>query len=317
LELRQQISVQLGCPVDQFQICRSVLGNQFKDENLSIEELGIYDGQTIFIKPGEPLKANQVKINFSIYDREHDTFTTVQNVHQVPQDIPILDIRKLVDQEPQVANRHLPGLSYLRLRGQHGKKAGPILFDSSTLKEAIPTLTDHQTIAVQILDRPEFVRPNQVLVQVQRWYPSTQELQEKGEDIVLPEGSNILTLKKHLALHQQHILEEHITLAKPYSYQLKNKNTLSSLLKWDIDSETLINDGDLVLYKDIRDQEVEIEGYRSPREGGLKMEVTRPKEVSLKIHTRYDEEGRAKFDVLLKDKEKTNAGDEEDPDKQV
>jgi len=105
-----------------------------------------------------------------------------------------------------------------------------------------------------------------------------------------------------LAVHQQEIPEERIVLAKPYSYQLKNKNTLSTLLKWDLDSETRINDGDLVLYKDVRDPEVEIEGYRSPREGGLKMEVKHPKEVGLKIHTMYDEEGRAKFQVLLGEK---------------
>jgi len=218
----------------------------------------------------------------------------------VPQDISIVDIRKLASQEPEL-HKTVDDLSYIRLRGQHGKKAGPILFDDNTLKQAIPNLTDHQTIAVQILDRPEFVKPNQVLVQVHRWYPSKQELQEKGEDVVLPDGCNILTLKKHLAAHQQEIPEERIALAKPYSYQLKNKNTLSTLLKWDLDSETRINDGDLVLYKDVRDPEVEIEGYRSPREGGLKMEVTHPREVGLKIHTMYDEEGRAKFQALLGD----------------
>jgi len=157
-------------------------------------------------------------------------------------------------------------------------------------------MSDHQMIAVQILDKPEFLKPHQVLVQLQRWYPSKQELQEKGEDLILPEGSNVLALKKQIALHQNEILDQHIAIARPFSYQLKNKNTLSSLLNWNLDSETIIKDGDLILYKDIRDPEVEIEGRT--QEGHLKTE-SRHIEVGLKIHTVYDAEGRAKFDALL------------------
>jgi len=118
--------------------------------------------------------------------------------------------------------------------------------------------------------------------------------------MVLPERCNILTLKKHIASFQQEIAEEHLALAKPFSYQLKNKNSLSALLKWDLDPETPLHDGDLVLYKDIRDPEVEIEGVTS--HGTLNQGIQRPLEVGIKIHTVYDEEGRAKFEKLLGEK---------------
>jgi len=61
------------------------------------------------------------------------------------------------------------------------------------------------------------------------------------------------------------------------------------------------------LYKDIRDKEVEIEGYKS-QDGHMKMEISRPVEVGLKIHTVYDAEGRAKFEALL-EKHKETQGD--------
>eukprot|EP01124_Arcella_intermedia_P000601 TRINITY_DN10318_c0_g1_i1.p1 TRINITY_DN10318_c0_g1~~TRINITY_DN10318_c0_g1_i1.p1 ORF type:complete len:989 (-),score=261.99 TRINITY_DN10318_c0_g1_i1:1624-4158(-) len=297
-DLRQVLSKMLEVSPNEFQICRSVLGNQYKDESKTLEELGIYDAQPLFLKKGEPLKPNQVKISFSIYNREHDSFTPLEVQYDLSRDSTIKEVRTLASSVIPPSYT-LVGPSHLRLRAQHGKKAGPILYDSGDLQGSIANLSDHQVIAVQILDREEFVKPNEVLIQLQRWYPSKQELQEKGEDIVLPRGSNILTLKKHLAIHQQEIPEQQIAIAKPFSYQLKNKNTLSSLLNWDLDQETLINDGDMVLYKDSRDPEVEIEGYKTPREGGLKMEVSRPKEVGITIHTVFDETGREKFQKLF------------------
>jgi len=61
------------------------------------------------------------------------------------------------------------------------------------------------------------------------------------------------------------------------------------------------------LYKDIRDKEVEIEGYKS-QDGHMKMEISRPVEVGLKIHTVYDAEGRAKFEALLEKHKETTKG---------
>jgi len=276
------------------------LGNQFKDEELTIDQHGLYDGQSIFIKEGEPLESNQIRLNFTIYDRKTDTFTPIDGTQKVSSEIPTSDIRKIVFQLPSLSNQNVPDITHLRLRGQHAKKAGPVLFDGVTLKQALPHLSDHQTIAIQILDKPEFLKPQQILIHLQRWYPSKQELQEVGEDLVLPEGSNILALKKQISLHQTEIIEQHLAVARPFSYQLKNKNTLSSLLNWELDPENLVKDGDLILYKDVRDKEVEIEGHRPP-EGTN--QFNRPLEVGLKIHTVYDAEGRAKFDALLnKDK---------------
>jgi len=151
---------------------------------------------------------------------------------------------------------------------------------------------------VEILECPEIVKPGEIVISLQRWYPSKQELDLQPTTLVVSGGSNYFSLRSHVSATTS-IPFDHIYFAKPRLYQLKNKHTLGHLVNWNINlQESKLEDGDLILFKDVKDPEVSPDG---PPTSGPTNQKNQTKEVGIKIYTIYDQEGREKFKELQKE----------------
>lgn len=97
-----------------------------------------------------------------------------------------------------------------------------------------------------------------------------------------------------IAKQKDAIPHEFLAICRPLSFQLKNKETLSSLLNWFLDESLPVEAGDLIFFKDSRDPEVVIEGVDRPSNPNIP--TKRVIEEGLKIFTIYDQEGRDVFE---------------------
>jgi len=99
--------------------------------------------------------------------------------------------------------------------------------------------------------------------------PSKRDFESSPSELVVPEISTFGSLKVLFLspfppfspfvfdgfLHQDvvsakfSIKREDAAVARPFAYQLKNKETLSAFLHWNLDDKTPIKDGDLILVK--------------------------------------------------------------------
>jgi len=169
-------------------------------------------------------------------------------------------------------------------------KMGKILFNSKTLKASVTALRDGTHVIIQQLSSPETLSENQIILNLQRWFPEKQALAESHEVIVHREG-NIGGLKLDVA-DKFNIPREHVCVAKPYNYQLKNQEQLASL-NWYVEDNCVLSgspwylvDGDLLVVKDDREKEVITEGEIVKPSGTGRSTSYEP---TLVINTIYDE----------------------------
>jgi len=103
--------------------------------------------------------------------------------HSVNQNVTIDKLRDLA-MEHSVVKEKITEKSHLRLREKQGKKSGPILYDGLALKDALGhPPRDQHTILIQILDTPEFIKPNEMLLHVKQWFRQNR-ISKKKEKIL-------------------------------------------------------------------------------------------------------------------------------------
>jgi hypothetical protein len=62
----------LGLPASEFRLCNGLLAKEFKDENKSLDEAGLYDGSAIFIQKGKPMNVDQLRLRFFLFDENKE-----------------------------------------------------------------------------------------------------------------------------------------------------------------------------------------------------------------------------------------------------
>lgn len=131
-----------------------------------------------------------------------------------------------------------PDASLMRLRELTGQavkpssvKLGKVFVDGKTLaanfKPAV--LNDGKQVAVQVTSEPEVVKETDILVSLRRWHPEEQRL-AVAVDRCLDGSATMEVLLTQLATGNG-IDMEHLRVAKPWTWQLKNADELARL-KW-------------------------------------------------------------------------------------
>jgi len=215
-----------------------------------------------------------------------------------------------------VTQRDLPQLesvdelSKVRLRRKEASKVGSILFDGSLLKDVFSPLKDNSEIAIEVLQNPESLLPHQLILQTRQWLPATQELGKIAE-IIVEKNINIMQLKE--IINQKFVPDvplEYLRVSKCIPYYMKSKITLSTSPNWYVADDFIITgtpwylvDGHLIIYKDDREQEIEIEGILKTKDNQSSYQLNREK--GIKIYTIHDEEGKKRFNLNQEENQET------------
>jgi len=293
--LKYEIGSRVQLAPSEFKLCKSLVGGEYKDDTKTLKELGLFDGQCLWISPGQPLRANQVKLSFVLFERTGDTRSMLPlGDALVAIDVPVEQLRVIASQYEAVSSLTTE-LGRLRLHLRKQNKLGPILFDGKGLQSCLSsTQWDAVTICVRVLDHVDVIQPTEINVEIQQWIASSQLRCQTSTEVILPCRSSFGSLRRIIAEVHLRIPLEHVAICRPLSYQLKNKDTMSALLNWDVDDGVTLEDGDLILFKDARDPEVLIDGMSVPKPK-LAGPAARVVEEGLKIFTIFDAEGRQAF----------------------
>jgi len=268
--LKTKIAKMLELPVDTFKLCKSKISGEFKDFDVTVEDADIFDGGFVHIELGKPRNIGEVRVSFFVEKEDRSTSTPLN----VPNTIYTDDLRRMASETV--------GWEFVRLREKMKSKKGKILVDGKTLKESIVSLKDGTEIWVEKLEAHEYLKKDELLLDVQQFNQSTGEFSETKE-LVLSIKSTIGEVIKSIA-DKETIDPKYVLVTKPMRFQMADPSLILEL-NWDADasrglisSPWYLGDGDVLLWKDVRLKEMTGDGVSR----------SRPKEKALKIHT-YDE----------------------------
>lgn len=228
LELKEKISEVIQIPVSEFKICRNLIKHEFKNEESSLDDAGLFDGSSIFVERGIPLQANQYNIQLFLYDLHNliDCWSLLGN-EIVSGDNLVESIQILFSSKLQIPPEQI------RVRDKMGSKAGKALSPKQPLSK-VGKLYDGRDLAIQRLNPGEIICPkeNEMIVEIQQWKPSLWEFGERVE-LFVDVDSTVGELKA-LLTKQHNIPFEHLALAKPRRYHFKDLQQIP-LLSWEVE----------------------------------------------------------------------------------
>ncbi|MDP2435078.1 MAG: hypothetical protein Q8P67_05000, partial [archaeon] len=67
-QLKERLSDILAVPVNEFRLCKSILGKaEYQDQSLSLEDAGLYSGASVWLKAGTPMSSGNYSIRIYLY----------------------------------------------------------------------------------------------------------------------------------------------------------------------------------------------------------------------------------------------------------
>lgn len=227
---------------------------------------------------------------------------------------------------------------HLRLREKKSGRCSNVLFDGDKLKQAIENLSDNDEVAVQILDAPDTLNRGNLVLVFRRWVPKLRSLEPSSFELVVPKNATMGEARRLLAEHllitssssaksseanatqssatdlsyPREIALQHLVISKPYLFMIKKKDAAAlSGLNWELaddlhltQSPWYLNDGSLLLFKDMSDPEHGNSEASSIGSDGSNKPQARA-EQGVKIHTIYDEKPSAAEKSDKDEKEQT------------
>jgi len=292
--LKEEISKVIGVPPTEFKIFRNTFKHEYKREDQTLEDAGLFDYAAVLIERGQPLKTDQFIVNFFLYEMNNNesemwssTFSEV-----LSSDTSFGSIKEILQEKLNIRKE------FLRLRDKNGSKAGrEFSNDERKLKEEIATLYDGKDFAVEKLESLHTSQQeNEFIIEVQQWMPSDWTLKPK-ETILINKNSTHGDLKAFISKRSQ-IPSRYLSVARPRKYHLKDLSSIP-LLAWEVDDDCLLSnspwhmtDGDLILFKNNSEPEkVSLEILKAESEKGkehLPSSKTNISEPTIVIRTRFD-----------------------------
>jgi len=276
-DLVAQIGKLLDIPAEEIKVSRNMVSGEFKNLDASIDDCGVFDGCTLFIEKGKPMRKGDVRIGLIRKEGEEKDDYQKLGEYTLREDTPVEEIRKLASEKTE--------WEHVRLREKRGYRAANIFVDGTTLKGSVMTLKDGSEVIVEKLDQPEHLQKNQILLYIQKFNQQTWEISPRKE-FILDKTATIGDVL-NLVSEQEKIEAKFIEIAKPIRSHMTDPAIIYGL-NWDIDlariltrSPWYIVDADTLYWRDIR------EPQNIPQNAILE---GKEKEKGLKIFTPYDDD---------------------------
>ena len=152
----------------------------------------------------------------------------------------------------------IPSGTRLRVRECGEKKLTTLLYDTGTLSSCIRHLTDETEIAFRELTVDEELGENALALSVARWFPKRGVLAPAFpyQETIIPDATWTVEDLKVMLSESTGVKAESISLAKPFSWELKDI-TVVPRLKWDkfglkanLAADLRLEHGSVVVFKD-------------------------------------------------------------------
>mmetsp|Transcript_23792 Transcript_23792/g.69688 ORF Transcript_23792/g.69688 Transcript_23792/m.69688 type:complete len:1099 (-) Transcript_23792:114-3410(-) len=280
--LKEAIGQDLGLGLEEFKVRRTEGGIELKDLDLPVAAYGLEEGMAVHIKLGKPMVPGEWQFNVKLVPSV-DAKVVPLGPHVLQEDLTVREIKVALHQalastgggESPVSP--MPAPDHMRLRQAAGTglpggiKLGAVMPDDKRLCDIFgERIMDGKFIAIQPTAGDEHFTDEHMLLRVRCWSPQAQVLGPMDE-VAVRRAAPTSELREVLLSSQ--LLpptergppaSEHLSVVKPFGYLLKDLANLP-LLKWKpqpredvpISEGTLrLKDGDLVVFKDSREEEV-------------------------------------------------------------
>jgi len=292
--LKKRIGAVVGLPEDQFRLRRKLLNKEYKNESETLQQCYLFDGSALLVEKGRSLRTGEIlaKIYLHRMTNVGDAFENLIEVMIVTEGDQSDDLKARVRKHLSRDNLDLPW-NRIRIREKVDGRLGAAMRQGKSLKQAISAIRDGVELALQVIEdattKVEF-QEDEMILEMRRFCPDIMEL-KSGEELILGKDSSVLALRSAVAANHA-VPVEYIVVAKPFKHQLGLVSSLLTL-SWEVNDDALITksplylrDGDLMLWRDLRDV---------PKEVGSMPQLTpsRPKETGIVIRTVHDHDSNS------------------------
>jgi hypothetical protein len=136
VELKEEIKSVVGISPSEFILCRNLLGKEYKEERKTLDEVGLFDGSSVFVKKvslvlrnftrclnmviqGNPVKLNQVRVTF-VPMQQQDVFDLANQFTEVlDENMKVEELKALIAAK-NIDLPHSNDPAYIRVREKKG-----------------------------------------------------------------------------------------------------------------------------------------------------------------------------------------------------
>uniref|UniRef100_A0A7S4GIH8 Ubiquitin carboxyl-terminal hydrolase 47 n=1 Tax=Eutreptiella gymnastica TaxID=73025 RepID=A0A7S4GIH8_9EUGL len=190
-KLKADIAGRLKVSPESIHLKRNWRAAQFKNEEETLRALGLTDGSVVYVGEGAPRKANECLMKFFLLSggKFKQVFEMPVSGSLKVADLKVLLVERLQSMDQSVVGDWTCKSELLRLREKKDKEARKVLRDDAVVKKMLLRWSDGQEMAMQLLNQPETVGAEDIIIQVRRWYPAAKRLEDPTEVVVCRQSS--------------------------------------------------------------------------------------------------------------------------------
>jgi hypothetical protein len=258
--LKSAISRVLDVPEKEFVMRRTENSSMWKDlTGVTIEGVGLRHKSSIHLERSVQMSSTEYGLHLYRWNRSNrslapllpcfivDKTTTAKDMKLQLQQLQLLSLPNTENSDRMLRLRNCVEVSH---------RVGKAWCNHLTLEEnnsGTKHLKDGMEVAVEILDRPEELDENSLLIEVQQWHPDLQTLGDP-EEMLMSATSTVYELKEMLA---GTISLQNLSLGKPFAWQLKDPAANVPHIKWDkhapgceLKEDLRLEHGSVLVFKD-------------------------------------------------------------------
>eukprot|EP01050_Picozoa_sp_SAG11_P004433 SAG11_NODE_283_length_11241_cov_8.234428_6_plen_397_part_00 len=169
---------------------------QLRDEAATLQGLGLAEGSTLWVGEGRALQKGEVTLSLHLY--QGGKFYKLYEMPLDPSKVSVGALKAEIATKLPSLEAHAKllegwhgGAALLRLRLKKGNEAGKLIVEGRSLRSVLGVQrSDAVALALQLLETPENVSSDDILVAVRFWRVLTKVI-EPPVDIVLPKDASV------------------------------------------------------------------------------------------------------------------------------
>jgi ubiquitin carboxyl-terminal hydrolase 47 len=197
LDLKAEISKQLGIGLDELIFKRNIHGTEIKEDDLTLKQASLYNMICLYIKKGIPSHENEKRLKFILSeymtekDKQELDLPTADSLYYTMRDlieIPVnthqttLKVKHFVCEKIKESCQIDLDPTRIRLREKANDRLTKYYRNDTILEQY--AMFEGKPIAIQVLSEPEELDLDSILIMIRCWNPSTWELSPMKEIVV-------------------------------------------------------------------------------------------------------------------------------------
>ena len=296
--LRKQLALALRLDEKEFIIRKNLDKKEYRDDNVSLVDLKIYNGNALLLQIGVPLAADFCKTRIFVFDSKDDNEPIYVGEFPMEKALTVDEVKDALKAWLRSKGISLEG-NHIRLSEKMGTKLSRVVLGASeSIESAIPHLRDNFELACELTEIRDSITSDEFTLHVKRWNEKGEGLLQTGVDqFIVSKSCSVHGVKKMIAERNQ-LPVTRIMLAKPLRSLLAQLSTVLEAVQsvhWDVDPESVaskspwyLSNGELVMWKDSEDKEKHLEFLESIYGPSTTGTAHAAREPELRILSKFD-----------------------------